>query len=88
MAIWALTTLAACAAVSTLRGDLRPLVAVKKDGKSSWSYVITGTPSVSKNSKVFGMSRMLFTPAQTTHTGVLPSSFRSVDTSHVDSTPR
>ena len=39
--------------------------------------VATGTPSVSKYSKVLPMSRIDLTPAQTTATGVLPNSVKS-----------
>ena len=57
---------------------LKPLVRVKKAGKSGvLPYVATVTPWVSKNSKVLPMSRIDFTPAQTTATGVRPNSVRS-----------
>lgn len=45
--------------------------------------MITGTPSVSKYYRVLGISRMDLTPAETTVTGVLPSSLRSALTSIV-----
>mmetsp|Transcript_36010 Transcript_36010/g.87018 ORF Transcript_36010/g.87018 Transcript_36010/m.87018 type:complete len:215 (-) Transcript_36010:151-795(-) len=67
--------------------DLQPLLGLKKAGKSSVSYPMTGTPRVSRYSRVRGMSRMLLAPAQTTATGVLPSSVRSEETSHVCSAP-
>ena len=43
---------------------------------------------VSSTSSVRGMSRMDFTPAHTTATGVRPSSVRSADTSMLASPPR
>mmetsp|Transcript_93880 Transcript_93880/g.236550 ORF Transcript_93880/g.236550 Transcript_93880/m.236550 type:complete len:250 (-) Transcript_93880:88-837(-) len=66
----------------------KPLRGVKKAGKSSVWYPATGTPWVSKNSKVFGKSRMLLAPAQTTQTGVRPSSVRSAEVSQDSSAPR
>ena len=43
---------------------------------------------VSRNSRVRGMSSTDLAPAQTTATGVRPSSMRSADTSKVNSPPR
>lgn len=50
--------------------------------------VITGTPFVSRYSNVRGISRIDFTPAETTVTGVLESYSRSALTSIVCSYPR
>ena len=50
----------------------------KKKKKKTW---------VSKYSKVFGISRMDLTPAQTTVTFVLPNSVKSALTSKVVSAP-
>ena len=52
------------------------------------SYPTTGTPRVSRYSMVRGRSRIDFAPAQTTATGVRPSSSRSAEMSSVSSTPR
>lgn len=43
---------------------------MKKLGKCLVLYPTTGTPCVSKYSKVFGMSKIDLAPAQTTATGV------------------
>lgn len=56
-----------------VKGDRRPDEAEKKAGKYLLLYVMTGTPFVSKYSKVLGMSRMDLTPAETTVTGVRAS---------------
>lgn len=53
-----------------LLGDLIPELAEKNAGNHSLLYVITGTPSVYKYSRVLGMSNIDFTPAETTVTGV------------------
>ena len=49
---------------------------------------MTGTPSVSRYSRVRGISSMFFTPADMTVTGVLPNSLKSALTSIVSSYPR
>lgn len=77
-------TLAASSAEVTLYGAWYPLLAEKKAGKSLESEPpneATVTPSVSKYSSVRPISRMDFTPAHTTATGVLPSSVKSALTS-------
>ena len=51
-------------------------------------YPSTGTDSVSRYSNVAGTSRIDFTPAHTTSTGVLPSTPRSAETSKVSPAPR
>lgn len=56
---------------------------VKKLGNTfSFPYTTQLTECVSKYSTVLGMSKMLFTPEQTTHTGVFESSCRSADISN------
>src|SRR6266566_1107931 len=49
---------------------------------------MTATPRVSSRSSVAGMSRMDFTPAETTVIGVLDSTVRSADSSKVSLAPR
>ena len=67
--------------------DLIPEFAVKKSGNQSVRYDTTGTPIVSRNSRVLGISRIDFTPAQITETGVRESSVRSAEMSNVVSAP-
>ena len=76
-------TLAASLAEVTLYGAWNPLLDEKKAGKSLESELneATVTPSVSRYSSVRSISRMDFTPAHTTATGVLPSSVKSALTS-------
>ena len=50
-------------------------------------YPITGTPKVSKYSKVFGISKIDLAPAHMTATGVCDSSIKSADMSNVSSAP-
>jgi hypothetical protein len=71
-----------------LLGDFIPDDEEKNAGKYSLPYVITGTPYVSKYSKVLGISKIDFTPADTTVTGVCPSSLKSALASSVCSYPR
>ena len=73
--------------MSHLNSVLCPDDLVKKSGKSSVPYEMTGTPIVSKYSSVFGMSKIDLTPAQITLTGVFDSSRRSADISKVYSAP-
>ena len=68
-------------------GDSIPEEGAKKAGKNLLPKVTTGTPSVSKYSKVFGISRIFLTPAETTVTGVLPNYLKSALTSIVSSYP-
>ena len=74
--------------MSHLKTDLQPDDYVKKSGKSSCLYEITGTPIVSRYSSVLGMSKIDFTPAQMTLTGVFESSNKSAEISKVYSAPR
>ena len=68
-------------------GDFIPEDAEKNAGNHSLPYVITGTPYVYKYSRVLGMSKMDLTPADTTVTGVWPSSLKSALASIVCSYP-
>ena len=74
--------------VSHLKGAFIPDDLVKKSGKSFEPIETTGTPIVSKYSRVFGISRIDLTPAQMTPTGVFESSRRSAEMSKVYSAPR
>lgn len=74
--------------LSHLNTVLNPDERVKKSGKSSDWYVTIGTPIVSKYSKVFDISKIDLTPAETTLTGVLASSVKSAEISNVYSAPR
>mmetsp|Transcript_155528 Transcript_155528/g.274646 ORF Transcript_155528/g.274646 Transcript_155528/m.274646 type:complete len:216 (+) Transcript_155528:698-1345(+) len=73
---------------SQIVGTGRPDEGVKKAGNILVRKPITTTPCVSKYSIVLGRSRIDFAPAQTTVTGVRPSSVRSAETSHDSSAPR
>lgn len=64
-----------------------PLLLVKNAGSTSDLYVTTGTPKDSRTSRVFGISRIDLIPEQTTAVRVRDSSWRSHDTSMVDSAP-
>ena len=64
-----------------------PESGVKKFGNYFVLYPTTGTPYVSRNSSVFGMSKIDLAPAQTTATGVYPNSIKSADMSNVVSAP-
>mmetsp|Transcript_71469 Transcript_71469/g.190582 ORF Transcript_71469/g.190582 Transcript_71469/m.190582 type:complete len:398 (-) Transcript_71469:181-1374(-) len=79
---------AASAEEETLQLAFSPDDGVKNAGKNSVPNPTTGTPCVSRYSSVFGISKIDFAPAQTTATGVLPSSVRSADTSQDSSAPR
>mmetsp|Transcript_10916 Transcript_10916/g.33662 ORF Transcript_10916/g.33662 Transcript_10916/m.33662 type:complete len:250 (-) Transcript_10916:276-1025(-) len=84
----ACTSAAASAASSTRSGVGQPEFRVKKAGNSSVPSAATATPLVSSTSSVRGISRIDLMPAETTHTGVRPSSDRSADTSIDASPPR
>ena len=64
-------------------GARMPEERAKNPGSSSWPTAMTGTPRVSRYSRVAGTSRIAFGPAQTTATGVRPSSSRSDEMSNV-----
>ena len=81
-------TAAICSALSQTWSTASPLSGVKKAGKAAVRWPITGTPCVSSTSKVLGMSRIDFAPAETTATGVRPSSIRSAEMSKLASAPR
>lgn len=66
-----------------MNGDLNPDDAEKNAGKKLLLYVITGTPFVSKYSKVRGISKIDLTPAEITATGVRASYYKSALTSIV-----
>ena len=85
---FARTIAAASSGASTLAGAAHPDVLEKNAGNSSVPYPTTAAPCVSSTSNVRGMSRMDLAPAQTTATGVRPSSVRSAETSRVCSPPR
>ena len=70
------------------RGEGRPEPRDQKAGNSSCPTVMTGTPSVSRISSVFGRSRIALAPAATTVTGVSDSSRRSAEMSKLVSAPR
>mmetsp|Transcript_40864 Transcript_40864/g.91680 ORF Transcript_40864/g.91680 Transcript_40864/m.91680 type:complete len:242 (-) Transcript_40864:235-960(-) len=86
--VCAAMTLATSSSVAQEHGTGRPDEGVKKAGKVLVRKPMTTTPCVSKYSSVLGMSRMDFAPAQTTATGVRPSSVRSAETSQLSSAPR
>ena len=64
---------------------LQPEALDQKAGISSLWNDKTGTPNVSKNSIVFGISSMAFGPAAITVTFVFENSLRSAETSNVSS---
>jgi hypothetical protein len=64
-----------------------PESGVKKFGNYFVLYPTTGTPYVSRNSRVLGISNIDFAPAHTTATGVYPNSIKSADISNVVSAP-
>ena len=78
----AATTRAAAATSGTDMGAGIPLRRAQKNGISSSPSTSTGTPRVSRYSRVRGTSRMAFGPAQTTATGVRASSSRSAEMSN------
>ncbi|KAH0194668.1 IdgA domain protein, partial [Aureobasidium melanogenum] len=85
-------TAAAVFSLSKIIGLWMPLSLVQKAGKSILpsrpsANVATGTPWVSRYSRVLPMSRKLLQPLLTTATGVRPSSVRSAEMSMVLSAP-
>jgi hypothetical protein len=59
----------------------------KNSGNFSVLYPTTGTPSVSRSSRVLGTSKIALQPALTTATGVILNSAKSADISKVSSAP-
>lgn len=84
---YAWITSAAYLSFSTTPEFLYPLSDTKKAGKFVYLNPKTGTPWVSKYSKVLGISKIDFAPAETTATYVLPNSLKSADMSKVFSAP-
>eukprot|EP00962_Isochrysis_galbana_P021416 scaffold6319_cov107-Isochrysis_galbana.AAC.9 len=84
----ACTSSAASRGVSTRTGAAHPDRRVKKAGNSSAPKAATATPLVSSTSSVRGMSRIDLMPADTTHTGVRPSSVSLAAPVHATHTAR
>jgi len=74
-------------AVSHLKREAIPDLFVTKSGNSSYLYVITGTPIVSRYSKVLGMFKIDLIPPDTTLIRVCDSSVRSAGISSYYSSP-
>ena len=69
-------------------GESKPDEDEKKAGKYLLLKLITGIPLVSRYYRVRGISKIDFTPADTTVTGVLPNYYKSALTSITCSKPR
>lgn len=84
---WFFIIAAHSSAVSHQNEEAIPDLLVTKSGNSSYLYVITGTPIVSRYSKVLGMSKIDLIPPDTTLIRVYDSSVKSAGISNDYSSP-